>query len=660
MDGGTFTSDEVNFLIYRYMLENGFQHTAFTFGCESNIVNSTIDGTQVPRGALITIIQKGLHFTEAEFFAALASTTTDTNDARLFESNLGTMGLLEAVLPDTDRMRILEEKVIAELGEEACSRKPPNLRIVEPPQPASDISASSSQSSSDVETLDGMEDENDETNNENPQPGTSAAATSSVINLQTKETPMAIVQPSQASNPATSGANLTTSFPSSHVMDNESNGMAPAVSMNYNQTNPTIANSNRFYTNGSNTTVGKIKAATTAAATAKPGMNGTNAREVSGSSLLLHSKNGKLLPNTPGIDPDIEMDREKVIILPPYTAKCHCMTTWCPTTDVDIVASGSIDGTAQICRLPLDDRTKSAHIAPVILDHRKQDAQSDVTGIDWNMNGKYLATSCYDGGVRVWNREGERVYEITNLHKGPIFALKWDPSGTRILSAGVDNSTIIWDPLTNETKKFMFHTQSALDVDWIDEEMFASCSVDWYIHICRVGVNKPIRSYKAHENEVNAVKFNRISKLLASCSDDRSLKIWSLEQDLPVFSVNAHTREIHAVRWAPSAPNIVATASFDHSHKIYDVTAETCTYYFKEHKDAVYSVAFSPDGRYIASGSFDGSVIIHDLNSGKLALRYTGTIGIYDLDWNRRGDRLAAACDDGHVLVMDIRCLKHQ
>lgn len=52
----------------------GFQHTAFTFGCESNIVNSTIDGTLVPRGALISIIQKGLHFTEAEFFAALAST----------------------------------------------------------------------------------------------------------------------------------------------------------------------------------------------------------------------------------------------------------------------------------------------------------------------------------------------------------------------------------------------------------------------------------------------------------------------------------------------------------------------------------------------------------------------------------------------------------
>ena len=96
MEGATFNSDEVNFLIYRYMLENGFQHTAFTFGAESNVTNTTIDGSAVPRGALISIIQKGVHFTEAEFFAALASIDSAAVDARLYESNLSTMSLLES------------------------------------------------------------------------------------------------------------------------------------------------------------------------------------------------------------------------------------------------------------------------------------------------------------------------------------------------------------------------------------------------------------------------------------------------------------------------------------------------------------------------------------------------------------------------------------
>uniref|UniRef100_A0A7S2TH01 Uncharacterized protein n=1 Tax=Lotharella oceanica TaxID=641309 RepID=A0A7S2TH01_9EUKA len=62
----SLTSEEVNFLIYRYLLESGFIHSAFAFGHESLIVKSSIDGTKVVNGALISFIQKGLQFVEIE------------------------------------------------------------------------------------------------------------------------------------------------------------------------------------------------------------------------------------------------------------------------------------------------------------------------------------------------------------------------------------------------------------------------------------------------------------------------------------------------------------------------------------------------------------------------------------------------------------------
>ncbi len=62
----SITSDEVNFLVYRYLLESGFQHSAFTFGLESHIHQTSINGTIIPPGALISIIQKGLQYVEAE------------------------------------------------------------------------------------------------------------------------------------------------------------------------------------------------------------------------------------------------------------------------------------------------------------------------------------------------------------------------------------------------------------------------------------------------------------------------------------------------------------------------------------------------------------------------------------------------------------------
>lgn len=44
----------------------GFQHSAYTFGIESHISQSNINGALVPPAALVSIIQKGLQYTEAE------------------------------------------------------------------------------------------------------------------------------------------------------------------------------------------------------------------------------------------------------------------------------------------------------------------------------------------------------------------------------------------------------------------------------------------------------------------------------------------------------------------------------------------------------------------------------------------------------------------
>ncbi|MEQ2189766.1 F-box-like/WD repeat-containing protein TBL1XR1-B, partial [Goodea atripinnis] len=43
-----------------------FSHSAFTFGIESHISQSNINGALVPPAALISIIQKGLQYVEAE------------------------------------------------------------------------------------------------------------------------------------------------------------------------------------------------------------------------------------------------------------------------------------------------------------------------------------------------------------------------------------------------------------------------------------------------------------------------------------------------------------------------------------------------------------------------------------------------------------------
>ncbi|KAI3870171.1 hypothetical protein MKW92_040702 [Papaver armeniacum] len=59
-------SAELNALVFRYLTESGFTHTAFALGYEAGLNKSPIDGNLIPPGSLVKIVQKGLQYVELE------------------------------------------------------------------------------------------------------------------------------------------------------------------------------------------------------------------------------------------------------------------------------------------------------------------------------------------------------------------------------------------------------------------------------------------------------------------------------------------------------------------------------------------------------------------------------------------------------------------
>ncbi|KAI1307359.1 Transducin (beta)-like 1, Y-linked [Mortierella claussenii] len=333
--------------------------------------------------------------------------------------------------------------------------------------------------------------------------------------------------------------------------------------------------------------------------------------------------------------------------------------SWNPSSPT-LLASGSGDATARIWQIPVgaDEGLQE----PIVLKHLPAltDSNRDVTTMDWNASGTLLATGFYDGQARIWTQRGQLRY-LMSQHRGPIFALKWNKKGNYILTGSLDHTTIVWDATTGEARQqHEFHTGAVLDVDWLDNTTFATSSSDGKVYVCKVDSTEPLKVFEGHKDEVNAVRWDPLGELLASCSDDKTAKIWSMSQDECLFDLTSHSEAVYDMTWAPreassKEPRILATASFDMSVRLWDANNGDCLRVLLRHTEAVYSVAFNPTGTHLATGSPDTTINIWRVQDGALVKTYQGEGGIFEVDWNSTGDKLAACVANGTLVVAHVK-----
>ncbi|XP_029174279.1 F-box-like/WD repeat-containing protein ebi isoform X2 [Nylanderia fulva] len=337
---------------------------------------------------------------------------------------------------------------------------------------------------------------------------------------------------------------------------------------------------------------------------------------------------------------------------------------WNPTTDCLI--SGSTDGSLHIWNMP--DYLPEAY--PLVLRHSSQKGSTevpasykDVTSLDWKCDGKLFAAGTYDGYACIWTTDG-RLVSTLGQHEGPIFLLRWNKRGNYILGDGSDKTIIIWDVESKKCiQQFSFHCD-VLDVDWQTNTSFASCSTDQCIHVCKLTVDKPIKSFRGHTSKINAIKWNPQGNLLASCSNDWRVKIWSMKQDTCVHDLKKHNNDIHTIKWSPTGPGThnpnmnltLASGSFDSTIRLWDVETGESKHILRKHNKPVLNVAFSPDGKFLASSRGD-NVDIWSTKDGNLVHNYKRKNSIFEVCWNSRGDKVGASASDGCVFVLDLRKL---
>jgi WD40 repeat protein len=257
------------------------------------------------------------------------------------------------------------------------------------------------------------------------------------------------------------------------------------------------------------------------------------------------------------------------------------------------------------------------------------------TWVDVSADGKWVATCGYDGNVRLWDAATGTL--LHTLHGGDrtLWSVAFSPDGTRVASGGDDHAITIWHlPASDMEVKLGGHTRIVWTVQFSpDSHSLASGSFDRTAKIWDIGGNNSVRTLAGHTQAVVRLAYSPDGKLIASGGDDSKLRLWDVASGKEIRSMDQSPRHIDAVAFSPDGQYVV-TGGKDHnsfgelvqnffgenaagmgeSMHVYRVSDGALMQTISQHHNDVFGLAFSRDGKWMASASEDKSVILWKVN----------------------------------------------
>lgn len=235
-------------------------------------------------------------------------------------------------------------------------------------------------------------------------------------------------------------------------------------------------------------------------------------------------------------------------------------------------------------------------------------------GLAFSPDGKWLASGSNDYTIKVWEvASGQEVHTLEG-HNDGVLGVAFSPDGKWLASGSEDDTVKLWDVTSGQVVHTLEgHYNAVKSVAFSpDGKWLASGSYDETVMLWDVATGQQVRILVGHTHTVSSVAFSPDGKWLASGSYDGTVKLWDAASGHEVRTFG-DTLGFLCVAFSPDG-NWLAAGSDDFTVEVWEVASGQEVSTLEGHTWEVASVAFSPDGKQLASsGSFDNTVKLWDL-----------------------------------------------
>lgn len=118
-----------------------------------------------------------------------------------------------------------------------------------------------------------------------------------------------------------------------------------------------------------------------------------------------------------------------------------------------------------------------------------------------------------------------------------------------------------------------------------------------------------------------------------------------------IYVYRGHSAQVWSVAWSPNGRQLVSGSS-DKTAQVWNAADGSPLYTYTGHTDTIYGVAWSPNSRRVASASYDGTVQVWDATTGYYPFMYRGhSAQVWTVAWSPDGKRIASGGGDRTVQV---------
>lgn len=240
-------------------------------------------------------------------------------------------------------------------------------------------------------------------------------------------------------------------------------------------------------------------------------------------------------------------------------------------------------------------------------------------------------------------------------YKSPVTAVNVSPDGFWVLAGFENGSLLILDARTFEEKLLI--EEAGLSAIY-DIEMSPKMDVIFIATGNRIMLydttGTHIINWSHHKNTIWSMDINKSGEYIVSTEVNKTFQLTNVYEGVVERSMKGHQDITLAVAFSPDGKKI-ASGSNDRSVFLWDLEKEEPVAKFHGHSDNIYDLAFSPDGKLLAACSKDNSVRIWSIEDNKLLHLLKGHREmVLEIEFSPDGKYLLSASADQAIKLWDV------